>query len=67
MLIYNEFDSCCFRGDIYNQFSFESIIQEKLSKFGYEEDFTVIIDYGQKEHIISDYSLEKITEHMKQN
>ena len=60
-LFYNEFDPCCFSGEVYNQTPFADSIKTKLSKFG-KSNFDVIIDYGQTEHIISDYTLKNINE-----
>ena len=60
-LFYNEFDPCCFSGEVYNQTPFADSIKTKLLKFG-KNNFDVIIDYGQTEHIISDYTLKKINE-----
>ena len=64
ILFYNEFDSCCFSGDVYNKAPFADSVKSKLSKFG-ENNFDVIIDYGQTEHIISDYTLEKINNYLQ--
>jgi len=66
ILFYNEFDSCCFSGEIYNQAPFEDAVQSKLSKFG-ENNFQVIIDRGQTEHKISDFTLQKILNHLQSN
>ena len=65
-LFYNEFDSCCFSGKLYNKFPFADSIKTKLSEFG-KTNFDVIIDHGQTEHIISDYTLKKITTQIKNN
>ena len=67
LLIYNEFDSCCFQGDVYNKFPFGDAIKTKLSQFGHEENFDVVIDYEQKVHTISKNTLKIITEHIKNN
>jgi hypothetical protein len=65
-LFYNEFDSCCFSGKLYNKFPFADSIKTKLSEFG-KTNFDVIIDHGQTEHIISDYTLKKITTQIENN
>ena len=59
VLIYNEFDPCCFPGSLYKQFPFESIIQERIKSLG-KGEFSVIIDIDQNKHIISDFSLNQI-------
>ncbi len=59
-LFYNEFDSCCFSGSLYNKFPFGNAIKTKLSEFE-KSNFDVIVDYGETEHIISDKTLETIT------
>tara|TARA_Y100000996_G_C22541093_1_gene650084 strand:- start:306 stop:1460 length:1155 start_codon:yes stop_codon:yes gene_type:complete len=64
ILFYNEFDSCCFSGEVYNKSPFADSVKSKLSKFG-ENNFDVIIDYGQTEHIISDYTLDKINNYLQ--
>ena len=66
LLFYNEFDPCCFSGEIYEKFPFGDVIKTKLSKFTNNE-FDVIIDYGQTEHKLSDYTLEIISEHIENN
>ena len=52
LLIYNEFDPCCFSGELYHDFPFGDILKSNLEKIG-EGEFDVIIDYQQNEHIIS--------------
>jgi hypothetical protein len=52
LLIYNEFDPCCFSGELYRDFPFGDILKSNLKKIG-EGEFDVIIDYQQNEHIIS--------------
>ena len=64
ILFYNEFDSCCFSGEVYNKAPFADSVKSKLSQFG-ENNFDVIIDYGQTEHIISDYTLDKINNYLQ--
>ena len=59
ILFYNEFDPCCFSGDLYKKFPFKNIIQEKLQILG-KGHFDVIIDYEQNEHIISDFTINQI-------
>ena len=66
VLFYNEFDPCCFSGELYNKFPFGDMVKTKLSKFN-EGNFDVIIDYGQTEHIISENTLGKITEYIQNN
>ena len=58
ILFYNEFDPCCFSGSLYKQFPFESAIQERLKTL--DGEFEVIIDEGQDQHIISDFTLNQI-------
>ena len=60
-LFYNEFDPCCFRGDLYQQYPFANIVSPKLKSLGLGE-FNVLIDYNQTENIVSDESLKKITD-----
>ena len=59
ILIYNEFDPCCFPGSLYQQFPFGTIIQERMESLNRGE-FNVIIDPEQNKHIISDFSLNQI-------
>ena len=66
VLFYNEFDPCCFSGELYNKFPFGDMVKTKLSKFN-EGNFDVIIDYGQTEHMISENTLGKITEYIQNN
>ena len=64
ILFFNEFDPCCFSGEVYNKAPFADSVKSKLSQFG-ENNFDVIIDYGQTEHIISDYTLDKINNYLQ--
>ena len=66
VLFYNEFDPCCFSGELYNKFPFGDMVKTKLSKFN-EGNFDVIIDYGQTKHMISENTLGKITEYIQNN
>ena len=66
VLFYNEFDPCCFPGELYNKFPFGDIVKTKISKFN-KGNFDVIIDYGQTEHMISESILGKITEYIQNN
>jgi len=66
VLFYNEFDPCCFPGELYNKFPFGDIVKTKISKFN-KGNFDVIIDYGQTEHMISENILGKITEYIQNN
>ena len=66
VLFYNEFDPCCFSGELYNKFPFGDMVKTKLSKFN-KGNFDVIIDYGQTEHMISENILGKITEYIQNN
>jgi len=59
ILIYNEFDPCCFSGHLYEKYPFKNQILSKLQNIGNGE-FDVLIDIGQKNHIVSDNTLEKI-------
>ena len=54
-LFYNEFDPCCFSGQLYEKYPFASIIQSKLSMLG-DGEFEVIIDREQNEHVISAFT-----------
>jgi len=58
-LFYNEFDPCCFRGDLYEKYPFADIVKPRLKSLGPGE-FNVLIDSNQTENIISDYTLEMI-------
>ncbi len=66
VLFYNEFDPCCFPGELYNKFPFGDIVKTKISKFN-KGNFDVIVDYGQTEHMISESILGKITEYIQNN
>ena len=66
VLFYNEFDPCCFSGELYNKFPFGDMVKTKLSKFN-KGNFDVIVDYGQTEHMISENILGKITEYIQNN
>jgi len=66
VLFYNEFDPCCFSGELYNKFPFGDIVKTKISKFN-KGNFDVIVDYGQTEHMISESILGKITEYIQNN
>ena len=59
ILFYNEFDPCCFPGNLYKQFPFEDIIIQKLEILE-KGKFDVIIDPKQDKHIVSDFTLNKI-------
>mgnify|MGYP006117334287 CR=1 FL=1 len=52
MLIYNEYDPCCFPGELYDRSPFGDIIKLNLEKIG-KGEFNIVIDQEQKEHIIS--------------
>ena len=58
-LFYNEFDPCCFSGELYQKHPFADIVKSALKSFGPGE-FNVIIDFDQTENIVSDYTLENI-------
>jgi len=64
ILFYNEFDPCCFSGDLYKKFPFESVIQERLQLLK-KGQFDVIIDSDQNQHIISDFTFNKILSSLK--
>jgi len=66
VLFYNEFDPCCFPGELYNKFPFGDMVKTKISKFN-KGNFDVIVDYGQTEHMISESILGKITEYIQNN
>ena len=66
VLFYNEFDPCCFSGELYNKFPFGDMVKTKISKFN-KGNFDVIVDYGQTEHMISESILGKITEYIQNN
>jgi hypothetical protein len=59
VLIYNEFDPCCFSGSGYEQFPFGDILKNKITNIG-EGKFDVIIDRDQNQHIISNKILSEI-------
>ena len=52
LLIYNEFDPCCFSGNAYEQFPFKDVVENKIKKIG-PGNFDVIIDEEQNKHVIS--------------
>jgi hypothetical protein len=58
-LFYNEFDPCCFTGDLYEKYPFADIVKTKLKSLGYGE-FNVFIDKNQTENIISNNTLKII-------
>ena len=58
-LFYNEFDPCCFSGDLYQKYPFADVIKPKLKSLGNGE-FNVLIDKNQTENIISDSTLNMI-------
>ena len=59
ILVYNEFDPCCFSGNTYEQLPFSGIIKNKITNIG-EGKFDVIIDRDQNQHIISNKILSEI-------
>ena len=59
ILVYNEFDPCCFSGNAYEQLPFSGIIKNKITNIG-EGKFDVIIDRDQNQHIISNKILSEI-------
>ena len=59
ILVYNEFDPCCFSGNTYEKFPFKDVIENKITKIG-SGQFNVIIDKGQNKHIISDEIISNI-------
>ena len=61
VLFYNEFDPCCFSGELYEKYSFEDIVKSKLKLLG-KGEFNVLIDNDQTENIISNNTLMKITD-----
>ena len=52
VLIYNEFDPCCFPGELYNYSPFGDILKSNLEKIG-DGEFDIVIDQQQNKHIIS--------------
>ncbi len=46
LLIYNEFDPCCFFGELYYDFPFGDILKSNLKKIG-EGEFDIIIEHQQ--------------------
>jgi hypothetical protein len=52
VLIYNEFDPCCFPGELYNYSPFGDILKSNLEKIG-DGKFDIVIDQQQNKHIIS--------------
>jgi hypothetical protein len=58
-LFYNEFDPCCFSGDLYQKYPFADVVKPKLKSLGNGE-FNVLIDKNQTENIISDSTLKMI-------
>ena len=59
VLIYNEFDPCCFSGNDYEQFPFDDVLKTKISNIG-EGQFNVIVDREQNKHVISNDILSDI-------
>ena len=64
MQIFNEYDPCCFSGTTYK--TFDKLIQEKIEKVG-TGTFETYLDKSQTKHIISQKSLELITERLNSN
>ena len=64
ILVYNEFDPCCFSGNTYKKLPFKDIVKNKIMKIGPGE-FDIIIDEEQNKHIISDEIISKIIFLMK--
>ena len=62
--IFNEYDPCCFSGTAHKTFS--KLIQEKIEKVG-TGTFETYLDKSQNKHIISQKSLELITERLNSN
>ena len=62
--IFNEYDPCCFSGTTYK--TFDKLIQEKIEKVG-TGTFETYLDKSQTKHIISQKSLELITERLNSN
>jgi hypothetical protein len=58
-LFYNEFDPCCFSGDLYQKYPFADVVNPKLKSLDSGE-FNVFIDNNQTENIVSDSTLEII-------
>ena len=58
-LFYNEFDPCCFSGELYKKFPFENVVKSKLKLLG-NGTFNVLIDNNQRENIVSNNTLEII-------
>ena len=65
ILIYNQFDPCCFSGELYNEFPFGDAIKSKLTQLG-SGHFDVFIDNSHKKHIMSDLYLSKIIKTMNE-
>ena len=59
--IFNKRDPCCFAGD--SALIYEKTLQNKITSLG-QGHFKIIIDDTHDEHMISDYSLEKINNEM---
>lgn len=60
--IFNKYDPCCFSGTGYT--TYETAIKDKISKLG-QGNFSVFLDEDNKQHSISDRSLEVILTNMK--
>ena len=58
-LFYNEYDSCCFRGDLYQKYPFGDIVISHLQSLG-SGKFNVLIDNDQTKNIVSDNTIETI-------
>jgi hypothetical protein len=59
-LFYNEFDPCCFSGELYEKYPFADAVKSKLKSLGTGK-FNVLIDYNQSENVVSNNTLEIIS------
>ena len=59
LLIYNEFDPCCYSGKLYEKYPYLEVISQKLNLLDNGE-FDVIIDKSSNKHEISNVILDQI-------
>ena len=63
VLIYNEFDPCCFPGELYEKYPYLEVVSQKLNLLGNGE-FDVIIDKSSNKHEISNVILDQILDEL---
>mgnify|MGYP003686342077 CR=1 FL=1 len=63
VLIYNEFDPCCFPGELYEKYPYLEVISQKLNLLD-DGEFDVIIDKSSNKHEISNMILNQILDEL---